>query len=93
MNGLFNFTLATSAKFGFSDVLALLCGLALFLYGMDVMGESLKKSAGSSLKTFLGKMTTNPIKGATQRIFTDTYRRYTVDVRGYSCDLCGHSDI
>ena len=27
------------------------------------MGESLKKSAGSSLKTFLGKMTTNPIKG------------------------------
>ena len=63
MNGLFNFTLATSAKFGFSDVLALLCGLALFLYGMDVMGESLKKSAGSSLKTFLGKMTTNPIKG------------------------------
>ena len=63
MNGLFNFTLAASAKFGFGDVLALLCGLALFLYGMDVMGESLKKSAGSSLKTFLGKMTTNPIKG------------------------------
>ena len=64
MNGLFNFTLAASTvKFGFGDVLALLCGLALFLYGMDVMGESLKKSAGSSLKTFLGKMTTNPIKG------------------------------
>ena len=63
MNGLFNFTLAASVKFGFGDVLALLCGLALFLYGMDVMGESLKKSAGSSLKTFLGKMTTNPIKG------------------------------
>ena len=63
MNGLFNFTLAATVKFGFGDVLALLCGLALFLYGMDVMGESLKKSAGSSLKTFLGKMTTNPIKG------------------------------
>ena len=63
MNGLFNFTLAATVKFGFGDVLALLCGLALFLYGMDVMGESLKKRAGSSLKTFLGKMTTNPIKG------------------------------
>ena len=64
MNSLFNFTLASSASgFGFSDVLALLCGLALFLYGMDVMGDALKKSAGSSLKTFLGKMTTNPIKG------------------------------
>ena len=64
MNGLFNFTLAAKAStFGFSDVLALLCGLSLFLYGMDVMGEALKKSAGSSLKTFLGKMTTNPVKG------------------------------
>ena len=64
MNALFNFTLAAKATtFGLGDVLALLCGLALFLYGMDVMGESLKKSAGSSLKTFLGKMTTNPVKG------------------------------
>ena len=45
------------------DVLSLICGLALFLYGMDVMGDSLKKSAGSSLKTLLGKMTSNPVKG------------------------------
>ena len=62
MNSLFNFTLS-AGSFGFSSVLELLCGLALFLYGMDVMGDSLKKSAGNSLKTFLGKMTTNPIKG------------------------------
>ena len=45
------------------DVLSLICGLALFLYGMDVMGESLKKSAGNSMKTILGKLTTNPVKG------------------------------
>ena len=45
------------------DLLSLLCGLALFLYGMEVMGDALKKSAGSSLKTILGKMTSNPIKG------------------------------
>ncbi|MBQ7016793.1 MAG: Na/Pi cotransporter family protein [Firmicutes bacterium] len=45
------------------DVLSLLCGLALFLYGMEVMGDALKKSAGSSLKTILGKMTSNPVKG------------------------------
>ena len=44
-------------------VLPLLCGLALFLFGMDLMGDSLKKSAGSGLKTILGKMTSNPIKG------------------------------
>ena len=45
------------------NVLELICGLALFLYGMDVMGEYLKKSAGSSLKTILGKMTSSPFKG------------------------------
>ena len=64
MNGLLNFTLsANAATFGFGDILALLCGLALFLYGMDVMGEGLKKSAGNSLKTILAKMTSNPVKG------------------------------
>ena len=45
------------------DVLELLCGLALFLYGMDAMGDALKKSAGNKLKTILAKMTSNPIKG------------------------------
>ena len=45
------------------EILSLLCGLALFLYGMDVMGDSLKRSAGSSLKKILEKMTSNPIKG------------------------------
>ena len=45
------------------DVLSLLCGLALFLYGMDIMGDSLKKSAGSRLKSILAKMTSNPVKG------------------------------
>ena len=44
-------------------VLPLLCGLALFLFGMDLMGDSLKKSAGSGLKAILGKMTSNPFKG------------------------------
>ena len=43
--------------------LELLCGLVLFLYGMELMGDSLKKSAGSSLKTILGKLTSSPIKG------------------------------
>ena len=46
-----------------NNILPLLSGLALFLYGMDLMGESLKKSAGSGLKTMLGKMTSNPVKG------------------------------
>ncbi len=45
------------------DVLTLLCGLALFLYGMELMGDALKKSAGSRLKVILGKMTSTPFKG------------------------------
>ena len=45
------------------DVLELFCGLALFLYGMDVMGDALKKSAGNKLKIILAKITSNPIKG------------------------------
>lgn len=44
-------------------ILPLVGGLALFLYGMDLMGDSLKKSAGSSLKAILGKMTSSPVRG------------------------------
>ncbi len=45
------------------DLLTLICGLALFLYGMDVMGDALKKSAGRRLKTILGNLTSNKFKG------------------------------
>ncbi len=38
-------------------------GLALFLFGMDVMTKALKTSAGNSLKTFLHKMTSSRWKG------------------------------
>ena len=46
-----------------TNVLTMLCGLSLFLFGMDFMGDSLKKCAGTQLKTILGKMTSSPIKG------------------------------
>ena len=45
------------------EILTLVCGLALFLYGMDVMGNALKKSAGRKLKTILGNLTSNKFKG------------------------------
>ncbi len=45
------------------DILTLICGLALFLYGMEIMGNSLKKSAGRKLKTILGNLTSNKFKG------------------------------
>lgn len=45
------------------DVLSLVGGLALFLFGMNIMGSSLEKKAGGQLKTVLGKMTDSPFKG------------------------------
>ena len=45
------------------SVLALIGGLVLFLYGMDLMGDSLKKLAGGKLESILAKLTSNRIKG------------------------------
>lgn len=45
------------------DVLSLLGGLSLFLYGMNLMGVSLEKCAGDRLKSILSKLTGNRLKG------------------------------
>ena len=45
------------------DALTLIGGLCLFLFGMNVMGESLERAAGNSLRTLLGKLTTNRMLG------------------------------
>ncbi len=47
----------------FMNVATLFGGLAFFLYGMNVMGNALEKSAGNQLKTILGKLTSNKFKG------------------------------
>lgn len=45
------------------SVLSLVGGLALFLYGMDLMGDGLKKLAGGKLESTLAKLTSTRIKG------------------------------
>ena len=45
------------------DVLTLIGGLCLFLFGMNLMGESLERRAGSKLRDLLGKLTTNKAAG------------------------------
>lgn len=45
------------------SILTLIGGLAIFLYGMDLMGDGLKKLAGGQLETFLGKLTSTKFKG------------------------------
>ena len=50
------------------NVLSVLGGLAMFLYGMALMSEGLQKSAGDRLRAFMAKMTSNAVK----RVFTGT---------------------
>ena len=45
------------------DVLTMVGGLCLFLFGMNIMGDGLERRAGSSLKALLGKLTDSKIKG------------------------------
>ncbi len=47
----------------FSMVLSLMSGVALFLFGMSLMGDGLKLVAGNKLEAFLYKMTNTPLKG------------------------------
>ena len=44
-------------------IITLLGGLALFLFGMDVMGKALERQAGGRLQTILAKMSSNVFKG------------------------------
>ena len=47
----------------FFDILTLIGGLCLFLFGMNIMGESLERSAGDGLKNLLGRLTTGKLTG------------------------------
>ena len=47
----------------YTNILALLGGLSIFLYGMNMMGASLEKFAGNRLKGILTNLTSNPLKG------------------------------
>ena len=46
----------------FFDILSLLGGLAMFLYGMRLMGDSLKENSSGTLKTVMEKVTDNALK-------------------------------
>jgi len=46
-----------------ADTIALLGGLAFFLFGMSLLGEGLKRVAGSKMEIILGKLTSTTFKG------------------------------
>jgi len=45
------------------NVIMLLGGVAMFLYGMSLMGDGLKKVAGNRLELILYRLSSNPLKG------------------------------
>lgn len=45
------------------DILTMIGGLCLFLFGMNIMGEALERRAGSKLRDLLGKLTSNKAAG------------------------------
>ena len=49
--------------FDIFDALQLLCGLSLFLFGMNGMGDALKRCGGNRMKSILSSLTSNPLKG------------------------------
>ena len=51
------------------DVISLLGGLAMFLYGMRLMGDSLKENSSGALKIAMEKVTNNPFKAFLLGIF------------------------
>ena len=51
------------------DVISLLGGLAMFLYGMRLMGDSLKENSSGTLKMAMEKVTNNPVKAFLLGIF------------------------
>ncbi|MBR1864186.1 MAG: Na/Pi cotransporter family protein [Ruminococcus sp.] len=46
-----------------TNLFELLCGMAMFMFGMALMGDGLKKAAGNQLEKFLAKLTDTPLKG------------------------------
>ncbi len=50
-------------SFGIFNVLTLLGGLAIFLFGMNVMGDALERCGGNKLKSILEGVTQSPLKG------------------------------
>ena len=48
---------------GISNVFSLFCGIALFMFGMSLMSDGLKRVAGNRLELLLAKLTNTPVKG------------------------------
>ena len=84
---------------GMTNALNLLCGLALFLYGMHVMGEGLTRASGGKLESILESLTKSKIKavllgaGVTAIIQSSSATTVMVFSPGWRTDLTSNSQI
>ncbi len=62
-NEVFFHVYARQSNWVFLLIMGLLGGLGLFLYGMEMMSEGMKKSAGNKMRTILERLTTNRVIG------------------------------
>ena len=70
-------------------ILSLIGGLALFLYGMNVMGDGLTKVSGGKLEKILEKLTSNPIKAV---LLGAGVTAVIVRYDGHGCRFCKFRD-
>ena len=59
-------------------IFGLLGGLAVFIYGMNMMSECLQKAAGEKMKSILALLTKNPVLGLSQEHLLQRYYRAVV---------------
>lgn len=60
------------------NAIALIGGLALFLYGMNLLGEGLSKTSGGKLESILEKLTSNPITEIMEIMLRKKYMQVTM---------------
>ena len=73
------------------DVLTLIGGLSLFLFGMNLMGGAPERSAGSKLEIMIGKLTSGKIAGLlTGRSDPHCYYPVQLRISRYFAGTCGY---
>lgn len=70
------------------SVLTMVGGLALFLYGMQVMGDGLAKVSGGKLERILENLTSNPIKAVLLGAGDDGCDSVVIGDDRYGCRIC-----
>lgn len=72
----------------FFSILTLLGGLAMFLYGMQVMGDGLEKLSGGKLEKILENLSSNRLKAVLVGAAVTAVIQFVISNDSYGCWLC-----